>query len=245
MIFTGAERVSLSNLKVQIYADGADLKHITDLAGQSHIAGFTTNPSLMKSAGVTDYEAFVKQLLAAVPNKPISLEVFADTLDEMHRQALKIAAWGENVYVKIPVTNSTGISTTPILTALSAEGVKLNVTALFTLEQLKEVHKSLNHDVPSVLSVFAGRISDTGRDAVHVMKECRKYLGNHDKAELLWASSRELYNLIQANDSGCDIITMSPDLLKKLPMLNKDLNALSLDTVNMFKRDAEAAGYQL
>lgn len=236
---------TLKMITTKIYADGADPNHITRLANDPMIAGFTTNPTLMKAAGIRDYEKFAKELLQTVTTKPISFEVFADDLREMVRQAFKIRSWGDNVYVKIPVTNSVGESTVPIISELSSEGVKLNITALFTLDQLKAVHKATRTDVPSVLSVFAGRIADTGRDACAVMKACRDYLGPRGKAELLWASSRELYNLVQAHETGCDIITMQPDLLKKVPLLGKDLNDLSLDTVKMFKTDATAAGFTL
>lgn len=237
--------MTLSDLKTKIFADGADPLHIYKFAADPNISGFTTNPTLMKAAGIKDYEAFAKDLIAKVPDRPISFEVFSDDLPEMERQGLKLGDWGKNVYVKVPVTNSRGESTVPVLKNLAARGIKLNVTALFTLDQLITVHKALNPNVPSVLSVFAGRIADTGRDACAVMRECRRYLGHGGKAELLWASSREVYNLVQANETGCDIITMSPDLLKKLPMFGRDLVQLSLDTVIMFKNDAAAAGYQL
>jgi len=233
------------HFKVKIYVDSADAALIDKYAPESYVSGFTTNPTLMKTAGVQDYAAFAKTLISKIPDRPISFEVFSDELPEMQRQAFEIAHWGKNAYVKIPVTNSRGETTTPVIKALSAEGVRLNVTALLTFEQLVGVHKALNPEVPSVLSVFAGRIADTGRDAVAIMRQCREYLGHGGKAELLWASSRELYNLVQAEEAGADIITMSPDLLKKLPMYGMDLTALSLDTVKMFKRDAESAGFQL
>jgi transaldolase len=231
-------------MKIKIFADGANPEMILKYNNEPYISGFTTNPTLMKASGIQNYESFAKQILEKV-TKPISFEVFSDELVEMKRQAFKIATWGPNVYVKIPVTNTKSESTVPVIQALAAEGVKMNVTALFTLEQLQQVHQALKSNVPSVLSVFAGRIADTGRDPVTIMSECRKYLGNNSSAELLWASPRELYNLVQADECGCDIITMSPDLLKKIPMLGKNLVELSLDTVKMFKNDAEAAGYQL
>jgi transaldolase len=237
--------MKLSDLKVKIYADGADPLLISKFATEPHIAGFTTNPSLMKSAGIKDYETFARDTLKKVPSKPISFEVFSDELEEMLRQGLKIAEWGENVYVKVPVTNSRGESTVSVISTLAKKGVKLNVTALFTVEQLQTVHKALNPQVSSILSVFAGRIADTGRDAEAVMRQCRKYLGHSGKAELLWASSREVYNLIQADQTGSDIITMSPDLLKKITLLGKDLLEMSLDTVKTFKKDAESAGFEL
>ncbi len=234
----------LNKMKIKIFADGANPEMILKYNNEPYISGFTTNPTLMKASGIQNYESFAKQILEKV-TKPISFEVFSDELVEMKRQAFKIATWGPNVYVKIPVTNTKSESTVPVIQALAAEGVKMNVTALFTLEQLQQVHQALKSNVPSVLSVFAGRIADTGRDPVTIMSECRKYLGNNSSAELLWASPRELYNLVQADECGCDIITMSPDLLKKIPMLGKNLVELSLDTVKMFKNDAEAAGYQL
>ncbi len=233
------------NMKIKIYADGANPELILKYNNEPYIAGFTTNPTLMKASGVQNYETFAKQILEKITTKPISFEVFSDELTEMKRQAFKIATWGKNVYVKIPVTNTKGEATVPVIKALAAEGVKMNITALFTLEQLQLVHRALNPEIPSVLSVFAGRIADTGRDPMTIMSQCREYLGKTKTAELLWASPRELFNLIQAEQCGADIITMSPDLLKKIPMLGKNLVDLSLDTVKMFKNDAEAAGYQL
>jgi transaldolase len=235
---------NINKMKIKIFADGANPEMIMKYNNEAYISGFTTNPTLMKASGIQNYESFAKQILEKV-TKPISFEVFSDELSEMKRQAFKIATWGPNVYVKIPVTNSKSESTVPVIQALAAEGVKMNITALFTLDQLKQVHQACKPNVPSVLSVFAGRIADTGRDPMTIMAECRKYLGENTSAELLWASPRELYNLIQAEECGCDIITMSPDLLKKIPMLGKNLVELSLDTVKMFKNDAEAAGYQL
>lgn len=231
--------------KIKIFADGANMAHILGLASNPAISGFTTNPTLMKAAGVTDYAGFAKELLSKITDKPISFEVFADDLAGMHKQALQIASWGKNVNVKIPVTNTLGESTVPILGPLSKEGVKLNVTALFTLDQVKKVHEALNPSVYAILSVFAGRIADTGRDAEKVIADCRAYLGNAQNTDLLWASSREVYNLVQAENSGADIITMSPSLLDKIPMFGKDLVELSLDTVKMFRRDAEAAGFKI
>jgi transaldolase len=237
--------MSASRYGIKIFLDGANPDAITKFNGDATVSGFTTNPTLMKQAGVTNYEPFAKELLKLV-KKPISFEVIADTLPEMKRQAMKLASWADNVFVKIPVTNSKGESTAPLIKELSAEGVKLNVTALFTLDQLKHVHDQLKPGVPTVLSVFAGRIADTGRDPVPTMKACRDYLNSKkSSAELLWASSRELYNMIQARDTGTDIITMTPDLLKKLPMLGKDLVELSLDTVKMFVNDSTAAGLSL
>lgn len=231
--------------KIKIFADGADPKMIAQYADDARVQGFTTNPTLMKQAGITDYEGFAKELLTKV-TKPISFEVFTDELDGMLAQARKIATWGKNIFVKIPVTNSKGESAVPVIQKLSNDGVKLNITALFTLEQTMAVHKAVHKDVPAILSVFAGRIADTGRDPVPVMQACRRYLNEAGgKSELLWASSRELYNIVQAEACGTDIITVTPEILKKLAMVGKDLVQLSLETVQMFKRDAEAAGFRL
>ncbi len=238
--------ISLTDLNVQIYADGADKAGILDLYAKPYIKGLTTNPTLMKAAGITDYEAFSKDILETVTAKPISLEVFTDDLSEMKRQALKISSWGDNVYTKIPITNSVGDSCIPLVKALSAEGVKLNVTALLTLKQVREVSAVLNADVPSVVSVFAGRIADTGVDPVPMMQASLALLEEQPKAELLWASVREVLNILQADDCGCDIVTVPHNILSKASkMLGLDLTALSLDTVKMFARDAAAAGYKL
>jgi transaldolase len=240
----------MSNLpsldRIKIFADGASLASMLEAAGDPRIAGFTTNPTLMRKAGVTDYLAFAKQVLAQIRDKPISFEVFADELPEMKRQALEIATWGENVYVKIPITNTRRETATPLVRELSAAGVKLNVTAICTLEQVRETVQALKGGAPSVVSVFAGRIADTGRDPVPLMKEalqiCRAATS---RIELLWASPRELLNIVQAAEVGCDIITVTPDLFKKLELVGKDLGTFSLETVQMFYRDAQAAGFKL
>mgnify|MGYP003625042580 CR=1 FL=1 len=238
--------ISLTDLNVQIYADGADKAGILDLYAKPYIKGLTTNPTLMNAAGITDYEAFSKDILETVTAKPISLEVFTDDLSEMKRQALKISSWGDNVYTKIPITNSVGDSCIPLVKALSSEGVKLNVTALLTLKQVREVAAVLNPDVPSVVSVFAGRIADTGVDPVPMMQASLALLEEQPKAELLWASVREVLNILQADDCGCDIVTVPHNILSKASkMLGQDLTALSLDTVKMFANDAKAAGYTL
>lgn len=238
--------ISLTDLNVQIYADGADKAGICDLYAKPYIKGLTTNPTLMNAAGITDYEAFSKDILETVTTKPISLEVFTDDLSEMKRQALKISSWGNNVYTKIPITNSVGDSCIPLVKALSSEGVKLNVTALLTLKQVREVAAALNPDVPSVVSVFAGRIADTGVDPVPMMQASGALLEEQPKAELLWASVREVLNILQADDCGCDIVTVPHNILSKASkMLGQDLTALSLDTVKMFANDAKAAGYTL
>jgi transaldolase len=237
---------SLNDLKVQIYADGADKAGILDLYAKPYIKGLTTNPSLMKKAGIKDYEAFARDILQTVTAKPISLEVFSDEFSEMKRQGLKIAAWGKNVYVKIPITNSRGESSIPLIRELAAQRVQLNVTAILTVAQVQAVAGALNPAVPSVVSVFAGRIADTGVDPMPLMRECRAVLAGHPKAELLWASVREVLNILQAEACGCAIVTVPHDILAKAAkMLGMDLTALSLDTVKMFANDAAAVGYTL
>ena len=239
-------------LKVKLFADGADKAPMLALYANPLIQGFTTNPTLMRKAGITNYEAFARDILSAIPDRPISLEVFADDFDEMERQARKITTWGANVYVKIPVTNTRRESAAGLVRELTAAGVKLNVTALCTLAQVHETAQALKGGAPSVVSVFAGRIADTGRDPVPLMRAalemCRSASAQHgagDTIELLWASPRELLNLIQAAEVGCHIITVTPDLLKKLELVGKDLADFSLDTVQMFHRDAADAGYKL
>jgi transaldolase len=236
--------VSLDKLK--IFADGASVPAIVAAAQNPRVAGFTTNPTLMRKDGVTDYRAFAKEVLGHVKTKPISFEVFADELPEMKRQALEIKTWGENVYVKIPVTNTRRESCVPLVRELAHAGVKLNVTAICTLAQVRDVAAALAGGAPSVVSVFAGRIADTGRDPVPLMTEalaiCR---AADEKIELLWASPRELLNIIQAAQVGCDIITVTPDLVKKLELVGKSLEDYSLETVQMFFRDAQAAGFKL
>ena len=238
--------LTLDTLKIHIYADGADKAGILDLYAKPYIKGLTTNPTLMKKAGIKDYEAFAKDILQTVTAKPISLEVFSDDFAEMKRQALKIAGWGQNVYVKIPITNSRRESSIPLIRELSAQGVQLNITALLTLDQVKAVAGALNPAVPSVVSIFAGRIADTGVDPMPIMRESKKLLVNQPKAELLWASVREVLNILQAEESGCKIVTVPHDILgKAAKMLGTDLTALSLDTVKMFAKDAATAGFKL
>jgi transaldolase len=237
---------TLNDLKIQLYADGADKAGILELYAKPYIKGLTTNPTLMNKAGIKDYEAFSKDILQTVKSKPISLEVFTDDLVDMKRQALKISSWGSNVYTKIPITNSVGISCLPLIKELGKEGVKLNVTALLTLKQVQGVAEALNPAVPSVVSVFAGRIADTGVDPVPMVRACGALLEGQPKAELLWASTREVLNIFQAEDAGCAIITVPHDILAKAAkMLGNDLTALSLDTVKMFAKDAAAAGFKL
>ncbi len=231
---------------VKIFADGADRSTILDLSKNPVVKGFTTNPSLMKKSGVKDYTSFAKEILTQVRSHPISFEVFADEFDEMYRQAQEIKSWGPNVYVKIPITNSLGKSSLDLIRRLAHEGVKLNVTALFTWEQVQQTVEALKGGAPSIVSVFAGRVADTGRDPAPLMKQSADFCRAMDKnIELLWASFREFFNLIQAEETGCHIITCSTDIIKKLPMLNKDLLALSLETVKTFKSDSDAAGFKL
>ena len=237
---------SLNDLKIQLYADGADKAGILDLYAKPYIKGLTTNPSLMKKAGIKDYEAFAKDILQTVTAKPISLEVFTDDFTDMKRQALKISAFGKNVYTKIPITNSRGDSSLPLIKELASQGVKLNVTALLTLKQVAGVAEALNPAVPSVVSVFAGRIADTGVDPVPLMRACGALLEGHQKAELLWASTREVLNIFQAEECGCAIITVPHDILgKAAKMYGTDLTELSLDTVKMFTKDAADCGFKL
>lgn len=237
---------SLNDLKIQIYADGADKAGILELYAKPYIKGLTTNPSLMKKVGIKDYEAFSKDILKSVTAKPISLEVFTDDFPEMKRQAAKINSWGSNVYVKIPITNSRGESSLPLIKELAQQRVKLNITAILTLAQVRDVAAALNPAVPSVVSVFAGRIADTGVDPMPLMRASAALLEGQPKAELLWASVREVLNIFQAEESGCKIVTVPHDILAKAAkMLGMDLTALSLDTVKMFAKDAAEAGYKL
>ncbi len=237
---------SLNDLKIQIYADGADKAGILELYAKPYIKGLTTNPTLMNKAGIKDYEAFSKDILKTVTAKPISLEVFTDDLVDMKRQALKIASWGSNVYVKIPITNSVGLSCIPLVKELAQQGVKLNITALLTLAQVRDVAAVLNPNVPSVVSIFAGRIADTGIDPMPLIRAAGALLEGQPKAELLWASVREVLNILQAEASGTQIVTVPHDILAKAAkMLGTDLTALSLDTVKMFAKDATAAGFKL
>jgi transaldolase len=237
--------VSASSLRVKIFADGADRKAILDLYANPLIKGFTTNPTLMRQAGVKEYEAFAREVLAEIKDRPFSLEVFSDEFPEMERQAMKLAALGENVYVKIPVTNTRRESSASLIHRLAKRGVKLNATALLTLEQVREVRDQVAGGPPSIISVFAGRIADTGVDPVPLMRSALETVAGHRNIEIIWASPREVFNIVQADQIGCHIITVTPELLKKLPMLGTDLSALSLETVRMFHRDATAAGYVL
>lgn len=236
---------SVDALKVRIFADGADLAGILELAKNPAIQGFTTNPSLMRQAGITDYAGFAQELLGHIKDRPISFEVFADEFDEMEVQAKAIAAWGPNVYVKIPVTNTRGDSSGPLIQRLSKAGVKLNVTAVFTVDQVWAVSEMLDSDTPAIVSVFAGRVADTGVDPVPVMSECLDVLRPWKNCELLWASPREIINIFQADEIGCHIITVTHATLQKLALIGKDLTGYSLETVTDFHRDAVSAGYAI
>ena len=236
---------STENLNVKIFADGADKEAMIDMYNKEYIKGLTTNPTLMKKAGITDYESFAKDILKTVKDKPLSLEVFSDDIQDMKRQALKIAEWGENVYVKIPVTNTKSESTAKLVKELSDNGVKVNVTAIMTLDQVKEVVDSLNPDVPAYVSVFAGRIADTGIDPLPLMTEVVRIAKAKPLAEVIWASPRELLNVFHADSIGCQVITVTSDILKKLKLVGYDLNEYSLDTVKMFYNDSVSAGYKL
>lgn len=233
------------SLRVKVFGDGADLDGILKLYANPLIKGFTTNPTLMRKAGIDDYEGFARKLLVAVPDRPISLEVFADDFSEMLRQAGVIASWGPNVNVKIPVTNTKGQFTGPVIRELSANGVTVNVTAVMTLDQVRSICESLAPAAPAIISIFAGRIADTGRDPLPLMVDALKIMASRPKAELIWASPRELLNVFQAHDIGCHIITVTNDILAKLSLVGKDLDKYSLETVEMFRRDALAAGYQI
>jgi len=234
---------TVSDLKVKIFGDGADQAGMLELYRNPIISGFTTNPTLMRKAGVTDYRAFAKEILAAIPDRPISFEVFADEFGEMERQALEIAGWGENVYVKIPITNTRKESSRDLVRRLSRAGVRLNVTAILALEQVRDICPSLADGPSSYVSVFAGRIADTGRDPVPIMAAAVELLRPYPNLELIWASPRELLNIFQADAIGCHIITVTHDVLKKLSLVGKDLHEYSLETVKMFYDDAQKAGY--
>ncbi len=230
---------------VKIFADGANISGMLEMAANPLISGLTTNPTLMKAAGVTDYKSFALEVLSKIKDKPISFEVFSDDFDEMEKQALEIASWGANVYVKIPTTNTKGESSVELVRRLSKKGVKVNVTAMMTFEQVKKVVPALLEGPGGYVSVFAGRIADSGRDPVPIMAEIVRYLKPYPQIELLWASPREVLNILQANQIGCHIITVTNDLIKKMKLFGKDLNEFSLDTVKMFYNDAKAAGYVL
>jgi transaldolase len=237
--------MTAADLKIKIFADGADKAGMLEMYRNPLIAGFTTNPTLMRKAGITGFEAFARDILAAIPDRPISFEVFSDDFAEMSRQARLIAAWGPNVYVKIPVTDTKGASAAPVIAKLAADGIQLNVTALLTVEQVRVVAAALAGGAPSCISVFAGRIADAGVDPLPIVRESLAIMAPHKHLELIWASPRELLNIVQADAVGAHIITVTNDLLAKLPTLGKDLAQFSLETVQMFHRDASAAGFTL
>ena len=235
----------IKNLKINLYADGADINDMKKAYSEGVVKGFTTNPTLMRKAGISDYETFAKQVLKEITDRPISFEVFSDDFEAMEREARKIAAWGKNVNVKIPITNTKGKSSAALIKKLSKDGLSLNVTAILTVSQVQEIADVITPSSKTIISVFAGRIADTGVDPIPMMKECKKILKGNKNAELLWASSRELLNIFHAEECGCEIITVTNDILKKLAMVGKDLTDLSLDTVKMFYNDAQAAGYKI
>ncbi|MEK9173134.1 MAG: transaldolase [Patescibacteria group bacterium] len=235
----------VEELKVKIFADGAERDGMIALAKESFVKGLTTNPTLMRKAGITDYASFAKDILSFIKDKPISFEVFSDEFNEMERQARIITAWAPNVYVKIPVTNTKGESSAGLIKKLSGDGVKLNVTAILTVPQVETVVNSLTPENPAIISVFAGRIADTGVDPMPIMRQAKDIVSKHPKFELLWASTRELYNIYQAEEVGAHIITVTHDILKKLAMVGYDHHALSIETVKMFYEDGQKVGYTL
>jgi transaldolase len=237
--------MKIEELKVKIFADGADKVGMLEMYGKSYIKGLTTNPTLMRKAGITNYKAFAKEILAEIKDKPVSFEVFSDDVSDMERQALEIASWGDNVYVKIPVMNTRQETCYPLIKKLAALKVKLNVTALMTLDQVRDVVAVLDFTVPSYVSVFAGRIADTGRDPVPLMAAAAAMIKLAPASELIWASPREVLNIFQADAIGCHVITVTNDILKKLSLIGYDLNEFSLDTVKMFYNDAVKAGFKL
>lgn len=236
---------ALEQLRVKIFADGADKAGMLEMHAKSHIKGLTTNPTLMRKAGISDYRAFAREILNMIRDKPISFEVFSDDFQEMERQAMEIASWGRNVYVKIPVTNTKAESSCNLVRRLAERRVQLNITALMTLQQVRDVVDALDANTPAYVSVFAGRIADTGRDPMPLMAAAVQLLALKPKAELIWASPRELLNIFHADQIGCHVITVTNDILKKLELVGKDLDDYSLDTVKMFRTDAVAANFKL
>jgi transaldolase len=235
----------IEDLNIKIFSDGADKQDMLEMNSKAFIKGLTTNPSLMKKAGIKDYEAFAKDILSTIKNKPISFEVFSDDFNDMERQAMKIASWGDNVYAKIPITNTKKESSKDLIKRLAKKNVKLNITAIMTLDQVKTTLSALNNNVPSIISVFAGRLADTGLDPIPLMKDCLKEMKVNLKSELLWASTRELLNVFQAEQIGCHIITVTKDIIKKLPLINYNLDDYSLDTVKAFYKDAKDVNYKI
>lgn len=237
--------IKINELAIKIFADGADIRTMKEMADKSFIKGLTTNPTLMRKSGIDNYRRFAAEVLSQIPEKPISFEVFSDEFDEMEKQAVEISSWGSNVNVKIPITNSRGEPTTEVVRRLSDKGVVLNVTAIMTTQQVESIVQVLNQDVSCFISVFAGRIADTGRDPIPLMKESLEIMKVKPGTELIWASPREVLNVIQADGIGCHIITATSDILKKLDLIGKDLSEHSLDTVRMFRDDALASGFQI
>jgi len=235
----------IEDLQIKIFADGAEKPGMMELYKKPYIKGFTTNPTLMRKAGISDYKAFALDILHEINDRPVSFEVFSDDMDEMHRQALLIRDWGENVYVKIPVSNTLGIPTYDLIHKLALADVHLNITAIMTLDQVKMVSAALENHSSSFISVFAGRIADTGRDPLPIMEKALELIKDYPNQELLWASPRELLNIIQADDMGCHIITVTNDILHKIPTIGKSLEEFSLDTVKMFRSDAVKAGFEI
>jgi transaldolase len=235
----------IAELNVKIFADGADFDGMVKMAHNPLVQGFTTNPTLMRKAGVNDYETFARRVLAAITDRPVSFEVFADDFPSMAEQARAIATWGPNVNVKIPVSTTKGQSSNELIRALSSEGVTLNITAIFTLDQVRGVAAALDPSTPAIVSVFAGRIADTGVDPIPHMRACKEILASRPKAELLWASTRELLNIFHAEEAGCDIVTVPNEFLAKLNLIDKDLSEYSRETVQLFYKDATAAAYQI
>jgi transaldolase len=236
---------TIEQLHVKIFADGADKAGMLEMNAKPHIKGLTTNPTLMRKAGISDYRSFAKEILDLIRDKPISFEVFSDDFDEMERQAMEIASWGKNVYVKIPITNTKSEPSRDLVRRLAARRVQLNVTALMTLQQVRDVVDALDKDTPAYVSIFAGRIADTGRDPLSLMSAAVHLLALKPKAELIWASPRELLNIFHADQIGCHVITVTNDILKKLELVGRDLDDYSLDTVKMFRNDAVAANFRL
>jgi transaldolase len=237
--------IALESLKIRIFADGADLASMLELSRRSHVKGLTTNPTLMRKAGIRDYRAFAREVLSVIRDKPVCFEVLADDFADIERQAQEIASWADNVYVKIPVTNTRRESSAAAIRRLADRQVKINVTAITTLEQISEVVRALNPAIPSFVSVFAGRIADTGIDPVPMMARAVRLLSENPRAELIWASSREVFNIFQADSVGCPVITVTRDILDKLALIGYDLTEFSLDTVKMFRDDAQLAGFTL
>ena len=235
----------IEDLKVKIFSDGADKKDMLEMNSKTFIKGLTTNPTLMKKAGIKDYELFAKDILSTIKEKPISFEVFSDDFDDMEKQAMEITSWADNVYVKIPITNTKKESSKELIKRLAKKKIKLNITAIFTVDQVKTTLSALDNNVPSIISVFCGRIADTGRDPIPLMNDCLKEMKINSKSELLWASPRELFNIIQADQIGCHIITVTKDIIKKLQFIDYDLKDYSLDNVKIFYKDAAESGFNI